>query len=167
MTEVITSLTKVLERETQIYTELLTLVKETQQALIDNHMDGLNKCLDAKQELLAKAAKLEEMRQNHLDQLLEIFQLEREKGNLTNLIERVPQEFKGKLTACQQQLQQLVDDINEINRQNEVLIKDSLKFIDYNMSILTGQEETRTYNNKPKDSEQKAKGKSIIFDQKI
>lgn len=169
MKKELASLTETLGQEVSLYTDMLSLVERTQQALVNNNIDELSKLLDSKQMLISQAAKFEEGRQQQLEQIIKLLKLDNEgqEVNLTTLIAQVPAEFAEQLTKIQQNLQSLVDKINQQNKQNEILIKDSLKFIDYSMELMTGGSDNQTYDRQQSGVEKKGKGKSVIFDQKV
>ena len=169
MKKELASLTDTLGQEVSLYTDMLSLVERTQQALVNNNIDELSKLLDSKQMLISQAAKFEEGRQQQLEQIIKLLKLDNEgqEVNLTTLIAQVPAEFAEQLTKIQQNLQSLVDKINQQNKQNEILIKDSLKFIDYSMELMTGGSDNQTYDRQQSGVEKKGKGKSVIFDQKV
>lgn len=169
MKKELANLTDTLGQEVSLYTDMLSLVERTQQALVNNNIDELSKLLDSKQVLISQAAKFEEGRQQQLEHIIRLLELDQEgqEINLTTLIAKAPAEFAEQLTEIQQKLQNLVDEINKHNKQNEVLIKDSLKFIDYSMELMTGGSDNQTYDRQQSGGEKKGKGKSVIFDQRI
>jgi small-conductance mechanosensitive channel len=167
MAEVLNNLIKALEEEVSLYADLCALVEKTQQALLNHNLAELTKMLDSQQLLILQAAKQEEKRQQAQDQAALFFALSPEELTLSQLIEQAPKSFRGKLRELQQSLLQQVDKINLANRQNEELIKDSLKYIDYTMNLITGSgDEAKTYDAKL-GAEKKDQAKSKIFDKRV
>lgn len=167
MAEFIVNLMKVLENEVGIYTDLLHIVEKTQQALTKNNLEELNKMLDSQQLLIVKAAKLEEIRRQQQEQVAKFLAMPLEELTLSKIIEKAPEAYRQGLADLQQTLLDLVDKINSTNRHNEELIKDSLKYIDYTMELITGAtDNAKTYDNKP-GTEKKNQQKSRIFDKRV
>jgi flagellar biosynthesis/type III secretory pathway chaperone len=167
MAEVLNNLIKALEEEVSLYADLFTLVDKTQQALVNHNLEELAKMLDSQQLLILQAAKLEEKRRQAQDGAVLFLKLSPEELTLTILIEKAPEAFRGKLGELQQSLLYQVDKINQVNRHNEELIKDSLKYIDYTMNLITdGGDEAKTYDQKL-GAEKKDQTKSKIFDKRV
>ncbi|MDW7673261.1 MAG: flagellar protein FlgN, partial [Bacillota bacterium] len=158
----------VLREEVEIYRDLMMLVEKTNQALVKHNLEELNKMLDSQQLLLVQAGKFEERRQQHQQELAASLGMPAKELTLTKLIEQVPKEKAEQLKVLQNDLVAFVDKINATNKQNEELIKDSLKYIDYTMQLFTGGEDSKTYHKKPGNTEGGKQGHSSrIFDRKV
>lgn len=154
-----------LEKQLQAYQELLKIADRKQQVLVQNDIEGLEKINQEEQPLIVKISKLEKNR------LSIIGALEKKMGNnvpkltMQELIkEKEVLPYQEKMQIIFEKLAKVVDELRVKNEQNSQLIKESLKFINYTMDLVTQREREVTYDagnkgNKPTSS-------SHILDQK-
>lgn len=160
------NLAKILNEEVEHYKNMLTLVEKTQQSLIDNDIEQLNKLLSHQQILIVESGKLEEKRAEEMAGLANAMDLPVKDITLSKIIEAAPEQKKKTFELLQASLTDTVEKIKSLNNQNEELIKDSLNYINNTMKLFTETEEKKTYDGKVTD-EVKRETVTRIFDKRV
>lgn len=147
--------------------EMVELAKYKKQILIDGEIDELSKIIQQESSWIKRVGKLEEER----IKILEQFVKERNIANsnitikeLTNIIQS-PTE-KAELTAMNEKLLVIIDELQQLNDINTQLIKQSLDYISNTLDSFTiDTKQPYTYN-KPSDKQTTISSGRGIFDKK-
>jgi len=142
----VTKFVEIMNQEVGCFTKLLDLLMGEQKSLIDNDIDSLQTVLQEQDNLLAQISGLEKKRlevSTAISQKLKV-----EKGELT--IGRLTRLVKGcqgvELEKLGNTLLELQRRIETANRNNKLLIKQSMRYVDRCLNILTGEaESSKTY----------------------
>ncbi|MGB3367550.1 MAG: flagellar protein FlgN [Acidaminobacteraceae bacterium] len=144
MINLINELVDALDKECDIYSELSEIADNKKQIIIDGKIKELDKITIREQGLAMTLVRLENIREKIVDKImLEL--------NLTNietiseLISKLDIESKVKLNKSKDKLIGAIKDIKNKNELNGELIKQSLKYIDFNIELLAGLEEDNKY----------------------
>lgn len=162
MASLIEELITTLESEEKIYKDLIPLNEKKTRIIIKNDLEALQKITDKEQETIDKINALERKRQEVILNIGTV--LSRDPGTLDirtmiRLLDKQPQE-QGRLSEIHTKLLRTVKRLQDLNAQNESLIRQSLEIIEFNMNIIRS---TRTLpgNNYGKD----AAGVDVTTDQ--
>ncbi|MGF7184476.1 flagellar biosynthesis/type III secretory pathway chaperone [Desulfitispora alkaliphila] len=161
------NLAQVLRDEVKHYNGILSITEEMQKALVANNFEELNSALKKQQLSIVASGKLEEERSQVLANLGTELGLSAKDITLSMVIEVAPQEKREEFIELQKQLTDKVDKIKTVSSQNEVLIKDSLSYIDYAMKMFTAIEEKKTYDRGSEQDANKRQSVNRVFDKRV
>ena len=140
-------LKEILNEELQIYKELSQITYEKAQTIIDNDTEFLDKTTRREEELILGITQWEKKR----EELLNSWGLDKNTP-LSQIISNIPAEDKKEL-----------EEIKERNELNNVLIRDSLEYLNFNINLLTNAKDPGTYRKGNKSSNIN----QSIFDRKV
>ena len=134
MEELITTLSK----EEELYRELLPIQETKTKVIIKNNIEQLQLITAQEQETIDKITALERKREEVIQNIGTVLNRNPKTLTLTNLIQimaRQPEDQK-KLQDLHDQLQDAVKKLVKVNERNQMLIKQSLEMIEFNMNLL-------------------------------
>ena len=111
------SLEEILTTEAEIAEALLGILRQQQNAIVHFQGSSLTKLVEQQHSLLRPLEQLEKERQK--------------------IIEEVKLQENESLAQHRQRLKSLVQQIVEINQQNKELIENALRFVQYNIRLMT------------------------------
>ncbi|MBM7623029.1 flagellar protein FlgN [Sporohalobacter salinus] len=165
----IDKLIEILQAEYQIYQELYQLSEEKQEIIIDNQVDDLLEIIEEEQEEIKKIDKLEGKRIDVLEKIAAKNSLQKDELSFDKLMELINDPEKSKLEEIRTEILDLLEEIQETNKTNADLIRESLQLTDYTLQLLTDSDigKTNTYK-KPGDKKQDDNDQPRrIIDQKV
>jgi hypothetical protein len=131
-----------LNNEAGILSNLKNTIIEKQKALIASDGNGIDLLSHTEESLLAELRKSETERLTLLRNVMEEFRFMEETNQqpkLSQIIKgKVVKEELEKISTAEEYVRNLVKDIKEINRQNQLLIQNSLEFINETILALLG-----------------------------
>lgn len=131
-----------LSNEAAILSTLKSTIVEKQKALIASDGSGIDLLSRKEEELLADLRKSESLRLSFLREVMEEFKYMEKTNQLPKLSQimkgKVVKEEFEKISAAEDYIRNLVKEIKEINRQNQLLIQNSLEFINETILALLG-----------------------------
>ena len=131
-------LIEVIQLEVATFQRLLETLEREQQALIHHEVETLKAVVEVQERLMEEAAALEKARDRIVDRLSASLQEDRASLTLKRLVERVQGPHSERLREMRETLIALQEKIQKANRHNALLIKQSMKYVDKSMQILTG-----------------------------
>ncbi len=143
MKDLIDKLIMALEKDCEIYTEILRLGEEKKQIIIDGDIDQLEKMTKREHALIASLMKLEEIRDKIVTELMKQTGLS-SVNVLDDIIDIVDDSSKVKLEGTKRKLSNLMKDVKDVNETNGSLIKQSLDMIEFNVNLISSIGETET-----------------------
>lgn len=147
----------ILERQLYILKDLKKITSKKTDIIMNDKVDELKKMTIKEEDFINKMAVLE-MEREYLFDSWGI-----EKGTpLSNIIKDIPGE-KEDLKILGNRLFIILKSIDEENKLNDILIKDSIDWIEFNLNLVTDTEVPSTYGNKNK----KVKVNNNFFDRKV
>lgn len=164
MRELVSTLILTLEKEEQIYNEVLALAKEKKSVLIDGKMKELEEITKKEQSYVVSLIKVEEAREKTVQQLLKELDVASVE-NITELLQHLNSEERLAVEKAKRTLQHTVKFVDIENEFNQKLIQQSLDLLELNMEVLTDYSSTGT-NYQGSGSDQ-GKEKKSIFDAKV
>ncbi len=138
MDALIVRLIEVTEKEIVTFQRLLEALEREQQALMHQNIDALATAAGEQQGLTEAAAELEKDRVEIVDRLAVALQEDRDALTLKRLVERIQGPYAEQLGEIRGALIDLQIKIQKANRQNTLLIKQSMKYVDKTLQILSG-----------------------------
>ena len=164
MRELVSTLILTLEKEEQIYNEVLALAKDKKSVLIDGKMKELEEITKKEQNYVVSLIKVEEAREKTVQQLLKELGVASVE-NITELVQHLDSEERLAVEKAKRTLQHTVKFVDIENEFNQKLIQQSLDLLELNMEVLTDYSSTGT-NYQGSGSDQHKEKKSI-FDAKV
>lgn len=138
MASLIEELITTLEKENEIYAELLPIQEKKKKVIIVNDLKALQEITVKEQEVIVQIGALEKKRQevvrnigiviNHDPAALDL-------PTMIELLEKQPEE-KKRLSLVYDSLKQTVHRLVDINELNKSLIEESLDMIEFNMNFI-------------------------------
>ncbi|MDY7031205.1 MAG: flagellar protein FlgN [Thermodesulfobacteriota bacterium] len=125
-----------LDKETDLYQDLLQLLQKEKRALVDLSLDDLNECNKEKETLILQARALEESRQYGLRKLAEFLDIPSDKLTLSYLSDRIDEPYSKEVKSRRSNLLSLFHSIKDINKTNESLMNHSLDCVTGSLSLL-------------------------------
>lgn len=147
--------------------EMVELAKRKKQVLINGEIDELTKIIQQESNWIKRVGKLEEERLNIVEQFVNEKSIDNSNltiKELTNIIES-PKE-RAQLTAINEKLFAIIEELQQLNEINTQLIKQSLDYISNTLdSFIVDNKQPYTYNN-PSDKQKSMSSGRGIFDKK-
>ena len=134
MEELITTLSK----EEEWYRELLPIQETKTEVIIKNDIEQLQLITGKEQDTIDKITALERKREEVIQNIATVLNKNPKTLTLTNLIQvmaKQPEDQK-KLQQLHDQLKDSVKKLVKVNERNQMLIRQSLEMIEFNMNLL-------------------------------
>ncbi len=127
MHEIFAKLEEVLRQEHRLAGRLLDAARQQNAALRRNDLAGLNEALAQMEEAGSKLQEAEQLRRDVLDRLAGEFALP-PGAVLSDIAERAPGEMSSRLLSLGRKLRQLLEELQEVVRTNNLLSHNALRF---------------------------------------
>ena len=122
-------LIRILSQEIVIYTKLLTVLEEKQQAIVNGEVDILQKATENEQTTLSDARKTEKERKQALTTLSESSEDLKDVESLRQLISVVEYKYHQRLNEIRDSLESILEKVALKNEQNKFLLSHSIQFV--------------------------------------
>lgn len=138
MASLIDELINVLEKEYEVYQQLIPIAEEKTQVIVRNDLNSLQEITGKEQLAIDKINSLEHKRENIMADIKTV--INRKSANITltaliGLMEKQPREQKA-LSIIHDNLKSTVQRLVNINNRNKSLIDQSLEMIEFNMNFI-------------------------------
>lgn len=164
MESLINELKSVLKKELNIYNMLFDLTNNKKDIIISAQIKELDKITQVEQNLILKLGKLENQRQDIIEKLGNDLNI-KENITVTNVLSHINKSDSKEIETLKGDLLKIIDNIKVKNDLNNMLIKDSLDYISFNLNMLTDSSQDSTYSKGAGES--KTKQSKSLFDVKI
>jgi hypothetical protein len=164
MRELVSTLILTLEKEDQIYNEVLNLAKEKKRTLVDGNMKELESITQKEQQYVLSLVKIEEAREKIVRSLLKELGVSSVE-NITELVGYLDSEERLAVEGVKRTLQHTIKFVDIENEFNQKLIQQSLELLELNMEVITDYSSTGT--NYEESGSDQMKEKKSIFDAKV
>ncbi|MHB8171466.1 MAG: flagellar protein FlgN [Thermincolia bacterium] len=158
------SMFEILENQSRLYQELLSLAKEKQPVLVKGNLAILEELTKRERELVFKVGRLEEQRMKVHQVLADHFGMSVSELTIPYLTDILEEPLKGQLIGLVQQFTVTLDTLRNCNEINTQLIVQSLSNIDFMVSVLASFDDAPTYQSQPGSNNQQV---ARLFDKKI
>ena len=143
-TTLILKLIEVINDEVRIFNELLETLQQEQKALVIDDLDAIEAAAAQKQAAVIAGRELENRRTALVSQLSGALNVSPQKANLACLIDALDGGEEGEeLARMREVMLELNGRIRDTNENNAFLIRQSMRYTDRCIDILTGQSEQR------------------------
>lgn len=157
-------LSMILKAQITLSEQLLELSKlQTQELVVGNAME-VQKIVKNLEAIMKQFFLLETKRQTTINEVRQQYKINDE-VNLVNLIELIHPKSKDFLFDLIRNLEQILDELKFYIQQNKILLNKAIKFIDFNINVITSTATSTTY--APQGQEGSAISKKKMFDQSI
>lgn len=130
----------VLTREVDLLGRLHSVLQDQQAALVKGDVEAIRLSVEAQIEVLKTVAQLEERRKSAIRALEG--SSDGEAVKLETLIADAPDSEASKLREIRTSLMEILEGIGNVNRHNNMLIGQSLSYIDSTLRMIAGEEES-------------------------
>jgi flagellar biosynthesis/type III secretory pathway chaperone len=134
----ISELIEIVENEVCAFQRLLDNMEREQRALVANDVEGLDAMVAEQQSLTEEAGRLEAERSRVVTSLSAVLGEEPDSVTLKRLVEQIQGPQSERLGEMRETLIDLQEKIRRTNRHNLLLIKQSMKYVDKTLQVLTG-----------------------------
>lgn len=138
MASLIEELITTLEKENEIYKELIPIAEKKTRVIIKNDLEALREITKNEQDAVDRITALEGKREEVVTNIGIVLNQKAEELNLKKIIQilkKQPEE-QQKLSRLRDSLKASVNRLSQINAQNKVLIDESLEMIEFNMNLI-------------------------------
>ena len=138
MASLIEELIMVLGDEEKIYSEIIPIAEKKTQIIVNNDLQSLNSITEEEQELLGKISKLEKKRQEVIRNMGIVMNKKESELNFVTIIELLNGQEKEQeeLRKLHDKLKRTIDVLSTLNERNQMLIKQSLEMIDFDINLM-------------------------------
>ena len=138
MASLIEELIMVLGDEEKIYSEIIPIAEKKTQIIVNNDLQSLNSITEEEQELLGKISKLEKKRQEVIGNIGIVMNKKESELNFVTIIELLKGQEKEQeeLRKLHDKLKRTIDILSTLNERNQMLIKQSLEMIDFDINLM-------------------------------
>ncbi|GAB6107648.1 flagellar protein FlgN [Fusibacter bizertensis] len=164
MSKSVEQLVQTLDKETEIYNDLLQLAKSKREVIKAQDIDKLEEMVSEEQGLVVSLFKLEEIREKVVDKIMRDEKIDFV-DNVTQLAELLKLDDRHKILDAKNKLMVLIKTVNEETKFNGRLLEDKLELINFNISLLaqTGEDSGR-YGKRAGNEENERKN---LFDARV
>ena len=134
----IAELIEIVQEEVCTFQRLLDNMEREQRALVSNDVETLDSMVAEQQNLTTQAGRLEAERTKVVNLLSTVLGEEPDSVTLKRLVEQAQGPHSERLSEMRETLIDLQEKIRRTNRHNLLLIKQSMKYVDKTLQILTG-----------------------------
>ena len=138
MASLIDELIDILDKELEIYNQLIPVAREKTQVIVSNDTVTLQEITAKEQESVDKITALENKRTRVMEDIRVVLGIQDNSLTLSALIGLLDQQQKEKrfLSILHDKLKEAVNTLVDINNRNKSLIQQSLEMIEFNMNFL-------------------------------
>jgi hypothetical protein len=138
MASLIEELIKVLGDEEKIYAEIIPLAEKKTRIIVNNDLQSLTGITEEEQLLVGKISKLEKKRREVIRNIGIVMNKKESELNFITIIELLKGQEKEQeeLKKLHDRLKSTIELLSVLNERNQMLIKQSLEMIDFDINLL-------------------------------
>ncbi len=155
----------ILEEEGRLYRDILDLSRHKTDTIVEGKVATLEQLTGVEHKMVMNAGRLEQQREEIVNELAGNLDIQPEQLNFTLVIEKTGEELRDRFTNYRDEIALTLKELKEVNDLNSHLIEKSLEYIDFSINLISGTSSELTYNDK-KDKKGKGGGASF-FDKKV
>ncbi len=165
MSEFVGQLVMALEKEEEIYNEILELFANKKSAIIDGDIKKLEKIVTEEKALAISLVKLDNIRIRIVNEILRENNIE-SVDNITELSEYIDENSKKQILELKSKLNVVINKVRSENEVNNDLVKQQLDYINLNVDLMTNIDlGSNNYGRKATDDVKR--GRKNLFDARI
>lgn len=135
LSEMVAALIQVISREAAVFEDFLGLLKQQQEMLVQNDIDGLNQNTALQREKVVESQILSKNREELVSEIKSANAIEGDL-NVSRLLELVDEDQGSRLLQLRNIINGLNDKIGEVRDQNAMLLNRSREYINRTMELL-------------------------------
>jgi len=135
--QVIERLFDILGKEFQIYSDLLKMSADKTSIIVEGKVTELEEMVKSEQSLVLQIEKLEDEREELIDELAEEMKINASEITMSELMKKLDKDSAAKLAEYQKNM---MDTLNELKRSNDLnskLIQNSIDYINFSINLYT------------------------------
>ena len=138
MASLIEELIMVLGDEEKVYAEIIPVAEEKTRVIVNNDLQSLTGITDEEQKLVGKISKLEKKRQEVIRNIGIVMNKKESELNFITIIDLLKGQEKEQeeLRKLHDRLKRTIDALKLINERNQMLIKQSIEMIDFDINLM-------------------------------
>ena len=138
MASLIEELIMVLGDEEKIYAEIIPVAEEKTRVIVNNDLQSLNSITEEEQALIGRISKLERKRQEVIRNIGIVMNKKESELNFITIIDLLKGQEKEQeeLRKLHDRLKRTIDALKLINERNQMLIKQSIEMIDFDINLM-------------------------------
>ncbi len=140
MTIGVEQLVQTLDKESEIYSEILEISRKKREAIRTQDIGSLEKLVTEEQGLVVSLFKLEELREKVVDKIMRDEKIEYVE-NVTQLAQLLKADDRSRIMDSKNRLLVLVKNVADEARFNNKMLEDRLEIINLNIEMLTRTED--------------------------
>jgi len=165
VSEFVDQLVMALEKEEEIYQDILDLSLKKKQAIIDGDVKNLEKIVNKEKALAMSLIKLDNIRVRIVNEILKENNVDSVE-NITELSEYINPMAKEKILKLKSKLNHVIKKVKNENELNKDLVEQQLDYIQFNIDLMTNVDlGSNNYSKEANDNVKK--GRKNLFDAKI
>ncbi len=141
--QLLVDLAALINEEIRAFHRLLEVLQEEQRAIVEDDIETIEACVAVQQEVAGTAHQLEGKRVRIVEQLAQQLDLEPQNMSLSRLVEALEGPRAEELTQMRAKLLELNGKIRNVSENNSFLIRQSLRYTERCLDILTAQSPTQ------------------------
>jgi len=165
VSEFVDKLIMALEKEEEIYTEILDLSLKKKKAIIDGNIKTIEEIVNNEKALAISLVKLDNIRIRIVNEILKENNIDSVE-NITELSEYIDDNSKQEILKLKSKLNTVIKKVKDENELNNDLVKQQLDYINFNVDLMTNINlGSNNYGKKATDDVKR--GRKNLFDAKI
>lgn len=138
MASLIEELIMVLGDEERVYAEIIPVAEKKTRIIVNNDLQSLNSITEEEQALIGRISKLERKRQEVIRNIGIVMNKKESELNFITIIDLLKGQEKEQeeLRKLHDKLKRTIDALKLINERNQMLIKQSIEMIDFDINLM-------------------------------
>ena len=138
MASLIEELIMVLGDEERVYAEIIPVAEKKTRIIVNNDLQSLNSITEEEQALIGRISKLEKKRQEVIRNIGIVMNKKESELNFITIIDLLKDREKEQeeLRKLHDKLKRTIDALKLINERNQMLIKQSIEMIDFDINLM-------------------------------
>ena len=138
MASLIEELIMVLGDEERVYAEIIPVAEKKTRIIVNNDLQSLNSITEEEQALIGRISKLERKRQEVIRNIGIVMNKKESELNFITIIDLLKDREKEQeeLRKLHDRLKRTIDALKLINERNQMLIKQSIEMIDFDINLM-------------------------------
>ncbi|NLU52789.1 MAG: flagellar protein FlgN [Clostridiaceae bacterium] len=158
------NLIKVMQYEYKAYSAVLEIGIKKTDCLVSNDVEGISDITEEEKKVAEKTSQLSKAREEIVRQICNELGEDYKTFTMSKLEEKVDEPYKTQLKDVGKKLSEVVKKLSDRNDINRKLIENALKYIDFNIQLLSSpQPEATTYGKTGDEVSSKMKRSMIDF----
>ena len=137
--ELINDLAHIINEEVRTFHGLLDVLRSEQRAIVEDDIESIERCVEAQREVASVAHELESKRVRVVERIAQQFDMDDGNVSLGRLVQALEGPRAEELAQMREKLLKLNEKIRAVSANNAFLIRQSLRYTERCLDIITGQ----------------------------